>query len=279
MTKKNILMTGATSGFGVVIAEFLVKSPCNLIIFARSEEKSESLKQGLSKHLHPETNVQFVKCDLKSLKSVNAACDKVLEQFQQLDILIQNAGIMSFKFAETEDGIEETLQVNLLAPMLITKKLKHLVPNDGTAKILYTVSALHQGSIQFDDIEFRNKFSSFRSYRNSKLGLILMTRLQASREEFKNISVVSIHPGMIKTELGRKAGWFARLIFKLLGSSVEKGAETHIHLLNADSADIVTGEYYAGSKVKKITSESYDMEMAKRLEEVIESYIEPFVSS
>lgn len=272
-------MTGATSGFGIVVAEHLVKSPCNLIILARSKEKSDALTQRLSEHAHPEAKVQFISCDLKSLQSVKKACDQILKEFQRLDIMIQNAGIMSFSFAETSDGIEETLQVNLLAPMLITSRLQHIIPTDGSAKILYTVSGLHQGTIQFEDLEFRKKFSSFRSYRNSKLGLILMTRLQANKDAFKNIKVVAIHPGMIRTELGRQAGWFAKLIFRVFGSSLEKGAETHINLLDAEPEDLVSGEYYANSKVRQITAESNDLEMAAKLEQRIAEYLQPFLES
>jgi NAD(P)-dependent dehydrogenase (short-subunit alcohol dehydrogenase family) len=276
-SRQHIVMTGATSGFGVHIVEHLLKSPCDVIIFARSKSKYDTLKQRCSSVAHPEARLHFISCNLSSLQSVVHACEEVKRQFKHIDILIQNAGIMNFDFHETEDGIEETLQVNLIAPMLITNQLTPRIPTDGSAKILYTASALHQGTIQFDDLEFRNKFSSFRSYRNSKLGIILMTRLQAKQEAYKHITVAAVHPGMIRTQLGRSAGWLSRMIFKILGKPVEEGTKTHISLLSKDPQELTSGEYYANSKVQKITPESYDLNMAKQLERRIQAYLKPYV--
>ena len=278
MNHPTIVMTGATSGFGTIIARDIVKKPCKLIIFARSKEKSKQLEAELHTLAHTDTEWEFIPCDLSSLRSVADACNQVLQKYQRIDTLIQNAGMMSFAFQETVDGIEETFQINLLAPMLITEKLHKLLPKDGSAKILYTASALHQGTIHFNDLEYRKNFSSFKAYRHAKLGVILMTRLQAQQDAFSTIKVVAIHPGMIRTELGRQAGWLSRMIFYLMGSSLEKGARTHLHLLNAATEDLVSGEYYANSRVKKITPESYDLDMAKHLSACIKDYLNPFLS-
>lgn len=278
MNCPNLVITGATSGFGSIIAKEIVKKPCRLVIFARSKEKSRDLETKLASSAHADAQWEFISCDLSSLHSVVDACDQVLRKYQRIDTLIQNAGIMSFAFQETVDGIEETFQINLLAPMLITRKLRTLLPTDGSAKILYTASALHQGTIHFNDLEYRENFSSFKAYRHSKLGVILMTRLQAQQDAFSTIKVVAIHPGMIRTELGRQAGWFSRMIFYLMGSSVEKGARTHLQLLNTAPKNLVSGEYYANAEVKKITPESYDQDMAKRLSACIEDYLKSFLS-
>ena len=78
---------------------------------------------------------------------------------------------------------------------------------------------------------------------------------------------------MVNTELGRSAGWFSRTIFKLFGKSKEKGAQTHIHLINTSSLDLKSGEYYANSKVTKTTSYSYNMETAEKLWKVVQNFL------
>jgi NAD(P)-dependent dehydrogenase (short-subunit alcohol dehydrogenase family) len=157
------------------------------------------------------------------------------------------------------------------------QKLKGLIPNDGTSKVLITASALHQGSIQYDDIEFKKDFSGFKAYRQSKLGVILVTRLLAKQSEFSGIGFYAVHPGLIRTQLAKKSGWFARTIFKLIGSSIEKGARTHIHLIDRPVDELKSGEYYAKSKVSKAAQETYDLENAARLMDFINPYIAKYL--
>ncbi len=269
-------MTGATSGFGQVIARHLVQEQYTLLFFARSEEKAKALKQTLMS-AHPAAQVQAIPCDLASFHSVESACRKVRESVDRIDLMIHNAGIMNFTFKESADGIEETLQVNLLAPLLILYTLKKLIPKNGASKILFTSSGLHQGTIQFNKLEFRDAFSSFKTYRQSKLGIILMTRLLASQEAFAHISLYAVHPGMVQTELGRDAGWFPRLLFFLLGTSLQKGAETHIHLIDTAPGKLVSGEYYAKGRVTKTTPQAYDLEEARKLSLAIQAYLKPYL--
>lgn len=273
-TTKTALLTGVTSGFGEVIARYLVKSGYSVIILARSESNANALKTSLSAS-NPSVTVEVVVCDLSSLKSVRSACEQVRETHTHIDLMVLNAGLWNFEFRETEDGIEETLQVNLIAPMLMFNLLKNTIPADGNSKVIFTASGLHQGTIQFNDLEFRNNFSGFKAYRQSKLGVILMTRLLAKNSQYQGISFYCVHPGVVKTQLAKNAGWFSRTVFWLMGKSVEKGAKTHLYLIDSPSSKLVSGEYYANSKLTQTTKESNDFDTAKKLMEVIQSYLAP----
>ena len=214
MTDKSkiALITGATSGFGVIIAQHLVKQGYSLIVLGRSKDKLDSLIADL-KDVNSNFNIDPILCNLSSFKSIAHACDTIKKTYECIDLLILNAGVWNFKFIETEDNIEETLQVNLLSPILIFKNLRQLLPIDGNSKVIFTSSGLHQGVMNFSDIEFRNAFSGFKSYRQSKLGLILLARFFSKKDKYTGISFYTVHPGMVKTELGRNAGWFSKLIF------------------------------------------------------------------
>ena len=122
-------------------------------------------------------NVVLLKGDLTDLTSVSKAIESIPTSVE-FDILINNAGIMSFERSETIDGFESTFQVNLLAPFMIFEKLKKNLTND--CKVINTVSGLHQGKINFKDLQFKKNWSMLRTYRQSKLGLILLTRLLAT---------------------------------------------------------------------------------------------------
>lgn len=273
MIEKNkiALITGATSGFGVVIARHLVKQGYSLIVLGRSKDKLDSLILDL-KEVDSNCTIDPILCDLSSFKSIAHACDSIKKAYFHIDIMILNAGVWNFKYIETEDNIEETFQVNLLSPLLIFNNLKQLIPTEGNSKVILTSSGLHQGSINFPNIEFRNTFSGFKSYRQSKLGLILIARLFSKKEEYTGISFYTVHPGMVKTELGRNAGWFSKLIFKLLGKTKEKGAQTHLFLIDQPNNNLTSGEYYANCRITKASAESYNLESANKLLKTLNEY-------
>ena len=142
---------------------------------------------------------------------------------------------------------------------------------DGSAKVIITASGLHQGHIDFEDIEFRNKFSGFKSYRQSKLGVILLTKHLANAEP--KIGYYAVHPGVVNTKLGRNANWLSNLIFRLIGKSKKKGASTHLYLIDQDNSELHSGGYYANARLTQSSKESNNMRTAKKLHAVVESYI------
>ncbi|MDG1332622.1 MAG: SDR family NAD(P)-dependent oxidoreductase [Crocinitomicaceae bacterium] len=269
--EKIAVMTGATSGFGQVVAQHLIDTKHKLVFLARTESKAKALIQKIS---DGEDRAEYILCDLSSLDSISNACEEIRERYDRIDLLVLNAGLWNFEYRESKDGIEETFQVNLLAPALLFQKLKQIIPTDGSSKVMLTASALHQGSIQYDDLEYKKNFSGFKAYRQSKLGVILITRLWAKLPEFSGISFYSVHPGLVKTQLADRAGWFSRTIFKLLGISTKKGARTHIHLIDKPVSELTTGEYYAKSKVAKAAKETYDLQEACELFKTLNTYLD-----
>ena len=275
-----IFITGATSGLGKAAALHLAAEGAVVIAASRNSSKgSELLSDYREKHPKGRGRIELVDCDLTSLESVNMTCEKIAESYHHLDVIINNAGVMNFEFRETRDKIEETWQINLLAPMLITHLLIPCFKNVQEPKIIFTTSGLHQGVIDFEDPEWRKKkFSGYKCYRQSKLGVILMTRLLAQKLDEKNIGVYTQHPGLVNTNLSRSAGWLSKLIFNRMGTTPEKGAETLIYLAETPSDELVSGEYYTKKHVQKITNESYDLEMADKLLDLIKGYLKKYVT-
>ncbi|MDX1446662.1 SDR family NAD(P)-dependent oxidoreductase [Lishizhenia sp.] len=269
---KTALITGATSGIGSAIAEHLAQQGYSLYMLGRSQEKLTNTKNHLRK-LNPNVNVHPILCDLASKSSTLKACEEVGSIAASIDILILNAGLWNFQFKETEDNIEETLQVNVLSHLMIFEKLIHLVPKNNQSKVLFTTSGLHQGTINFEDLEFRTNFSGYKCYRQSKLAVLMLTRWFSQQDEFKGISFYCVHPGMVNTQLGRSAGWFSRSIFKLFGKPKHKGAKTHIFLIDQDPKLLTSGECYANCAVTPTSSYSYDMKVGERLWKVLKEYL------
>jgi len=272
MGNKVIFMTGATSGLGKVAAFKLVNEGAKLIAAYRTKEKADRVLEEFNS-LYPKSagSFDFIECNLSSFKSVKAACDKIKETHNQIDQLLLNAGIWHFKPTKSLDGIEDTFQVNILMPHFIIDELLPLLEKSDDAKIIITSSGLHQGKINFKDIEFESNFKGMSAYRQSKLGVILLTRLLHTRID-NSIGIYCQQPGVVNTQLGRHAGWLSRTIFKLIGTTAEKGARTLLFLSRTPKSELKSGEYYTKSKLTKTTPDSYDINAANQLLEVSLEY-------
>lgn len=274
-TKKTIVFTGATSGLGLISALDAAALGHYLIVLARNENSEKAFKaEFLKEHGKKSLSIDFVKCDLSSFDSVKSAIESIHKLTAHIDILVNNAGMWNTEFKETIDGYEETYQVNLLTPVYLLEALLPLLQKAEQPKYIVTASGLHQGTINFEDIQYRANWNGFKAYRQSKLGVILMCRLFA--KAYPDITFCSQHPGVVRTNLGNKFGWLSRTIFFLIGKSAKKGAMTLTHLINAPTDNLVSGEYYANKKITKITSESNDLELAKNLKEVIDTELKKF---
>lgn len=274
ITNKKVLITGATSGIGRVTSLTLASLGADVTVACRDMNKGKLLLEEFNAiSSQKKGRINLLKCDLSSFKSIKSACSEFKKNNKVLDILINNAGIWNFKKKVSQDNIEETFAVNFLAPYFITNEMIEIMNHGDEARILFTASGLHQGYINFDDIEFKNSYSGFKAYRQSKLGIILLARHMANDLKNTNICVFSIHPGMVNSSLGRDAGFFSGLVFKMMGLPVEKGAETLIFIATGDNLSNYSGEYFYLKKVKKTTVESYNMESANKLISIADKYL------
>ena len=280
MLNKVIFMTGATSGLGKISALKAVNSGAKLIAIARNEEKGLQLIKDY-KNQFPDGlgRIEIIEGNLNSFDSLVKACNEIALKYPSIDMIVNNAGIMNFESKKTKDNIEETLQVNLLSPLLICHLLYENLKKSKSAKIIFTSSGLHQGKINFDNLEFNNDFSSFKVYRQSKLGVILVCRKLAKDLKQDNINIYSQHPGMVRTELGRDAGWFSKMIFYLMGKSSEKGSKTLSFLIETDNKNLTSGEYYANSKITKTTEESYKISNGEKLISIAINYLSKYLKT
>jgi NAD(P)-dependent dehydrogenase (short-subunit alcohol dehydrogenase family) len=269
---RRVLVTGATSGIGKETAIGLAKLGASLTFTTRDLEMGKRVKDEIIE-ASANTDVEFLFCDLASFESVRKCCSEFKSKHDRLHVLVNNAGLWNRRRRISKDGIENMLAVNYLAPFLMTDLLLDTLKQSAPSRIINLSSGLHSGTINFDDIESEKKFTGFKVYRQSKLALILYTRLLAKKLGGTGVTVNCINPGMVATNLGRDGGRFSRAMFKLLGKKPEKGAETPIFLASSPEVATITGEYFSKKAVKRSSEESYDMELAERLWKVSEEYV------
>jgi NAD(P)-dependent dehydrogenase (short-subunit alcohol dehydrogenase family) len=272
LKNKIVLITGATSGLGKETALGLAKLGATIVFTARERLKGEKIRDELIT-VSGNEHIDVLHCDLASFKSIRSCCKEFTSKYEGLHVLINNAAVWDFKRKESKDGIENIFATNFLAPFLMTRLLLDVLKKSSPSRIINVTSGMHYGTINFDDIEYKLGFSGAKAYRQSKLGLILFTRLLAEKLEGSGVTVNVVHPGMNKTNLGRDAGGFSRIIFKLMGKDPSVGAETSIYLASSPDVENITGEYFAKKQIKRSSKASYDMDLAQRLWDVGKEYV------
>ncbi|NHM30231.1 SDR family oxidoreductase [Neobacillus terrae] len=232
MKNKICLITGGNSGIGKATALELAKMGATVVILCRSNEKGQEARQDIIAQ-SGNHNVHLLIADLSSQRIVRQAADQFKEKFDKLDVLINNAAVFLPKRSETEDGIETTFATNYLSHFLLTHLLLDSLEASGDGRII-NVASKHNGiKMNFDDLMTENNYTFFKAVGPTKLALVLFTKELAKKLEGRPITVNSLHPGIIKTNIMHQLPWILRSIFKLTSASTEKGAKTPVYLASS----------------------------------------------
>ncbi len=210
---KTVFITGANTGLGFETARILALHGARVLIGCRSAEKAEKAMKKIREEA-PHADLTFVALDLNSLDSVKKAAEQVRNE-KQLDILINNAGIMTPPFRRTDDGFESQLGVNHFGHFALTGWLLPKMLEQKNGRIVSLSSLGHKtGKINFDDIQCEGKYDAMERYTMSKLANALFVRELNKRLIAKGSNVVCVasHPGVADTELSRNFGFFGRTI-------------------------------------------------------------------
>lgn len=268
MKDKVVMITGANSGIGRATALELAKMGSTLVMVVRSKEKGENVMSEIKRQSN-NGSLDLLIADLSSLESVRQLATQYQSRYSKIHVLINNAGIFNQRRHVTPDGYENTFETNYLAPFLLTNLLLDQLKASTPSRIVNVSSVGHyNGHINFDDLSMEKNYSGWKAYQQSKLALVLFTHELARRLEGTGVTVNSLHPGTVATNIwSRPMGpmGFIMALPKLFMTSPEKGAETVAYLASSPEANGLTGEYVEKLKVKKSSDESYNEEIAKRL--------------
>ena len=278
LNNKTVIISGATNGIGKAAAIELSKENPKLLFTYRNQSLADELLAEI-KDISPNTQVQSVYCDFSDQDSIKKCTNEINDLCANIDVLINNAGVVNTSYHETGEGIENTFAVNHLGYFLFTNLLLQKLKGHDETRIVNVSSAAHSfvKEMQWDDINFKNNFGQgLRSYGQSKLANLLFTRYLAIKLSTDNISVNAIHPGGVNTSLGsQNKAWYSkplRLILKPFFRSPLKGAESIIYLATKQD-DGVTGEYFVDSKIHKSSTYSKNLEEAHKLWDLSEKLV------
>ncbi|XP_004582669.2 retinol dehydrogenase 14 [Ochotona princeps] len=285
MKGKTVLITGANSGLGRATAAELLRLGARVILGCRDRARAEEAAGQMRRELReavgsePEGVGELVvrELDLASLRSVRAFCQEMLQEEPRLDVLINNAGIFQCPYMRTEDGFEMQFGVNHLGHFLLTNLLLGLLKNSAPSRIIVVSSKLYKyGDINFDDLNSEQSYSKSFCYSRSKLANILFTKELARRLEGTNVTVNVLHPGVVRTNLGRHIHipLLVKPLFNLVSWAFFKtpaeGAQTSIYLASSPEVEGVSGRYFGDCKEEELLPKAMDESVARKLWDISE---------
>ena len=274
MSEKIALVTGANAGLGFETSKHFAKLGYRVVMACRGLEKGMQAKKAILLK-HPNAVIDVLQLDLSKQKSVSAFADLVKANYQGLDLLINNAGIMMTPYKETEDGFENQFATNYLGHFALTGYLLPLLKNSPESRVVSLSSLAHRWSdVRFNDPNFKNRYDKKDAYGQSKFACLVFAYELERRLKISGYPTVSVaaHPGISNTNLFSSSPIFMKLLSPIMGQSAENGAKPILYA--ALNKNLKGGEYIGpdgfnewrgNAKIVDSNSSSKNEQNAKRL--------------
>jgi NAD(P)-dependent dehydrogenase (short-subunit alcohol dehydrogenase family) len=285
LSGKVIIVTGGNSGLGFYAVKAFAEKKAQVIMASRNAQKAEQAKAEILQ-AYPNALIDVMELNLTDLKSVKNFTVNFKQKYSQLDVLINNAGIMMVPYGKTRDGFELQLGTNHLGHFALTAQLMDVVKSTPKSRIINVSSMAHKtGMMDFSNLQYENGgYSPLKSYCRSKLANLLFTYELDRYLKANNIDCIALaaHPGVSDTHLFDHMApkWMMKILRPLtllFIQPAEMGAMPEIRA----AVDIAAqgGEYYGpdgyremkGYPVKvKSNAASHQLEDARKLWDVSE---------
>lgn len=259
---KTIIITGASDGIGRAAARALYRAGHTVIVVGRSIDKTKAIADEVGGPYHIG--------DFARLDDVRRLAGELLEQYPVIDVLCNNAGGIMGQRQNTVDGHEMTLQVNHLAPFLLTTLvLPRLIASKAT--VIATSSSVNRGGrIRSDDLDAHRKYSATSAYSAAKLANILFTRELHRRYAEAGVAAVSFEPGPVASNFGTDSTALMRLLYHSVANRLllapERGADTLVWLADSTpGVDWSPGLHYKKRRPAKANRSADDLALGARL--------------
>jgi NAD(P)-dependent dehydrogenase (short-subunit alcohol dehydrogenase family) len=281
MHGKTVVITGGNSGIGKAAAVDLARAGARVVITARSQERGTAAMADIVAASGSE-HVELSVFDLADLSSVRAGAADLLERCPQIDVLLNNAGLILTQRTLSADGYEATFAINHLGPFLLTELLRERLIESAPSRIVNVASTAHafaRRGMAFEDLMAERSYKQMEVYGRSKLANILFTTELADRLAGTGVTANSLHPGSVATGYARDGdttgfmAWGIK-VFAPFSLTPEQGGRTSVYLCSSPEVDGVTGTYFAKCKPKTPSANARDRAAATRLWEVSEQLVE-----
>ncbi|KAM8731317.1 retinol dehydrogenase 12 [Acanthopagrus schlegelii] len=268
---KTVIITGANTGIGKETARDLARRGARIVMACRDLERAEEARTDILEDTGNE-NLVIRKLDLSDTKSIRAFAELINKEEKQVNILINNAGIMMCPHSKTVDGFEMQLGVNHLGHFLLTYLLLDLIKRSAPARIIVVASVAHTWTgLHLDDINSERSYDPMKAYGQSKLANVLFARSLAKRLQGTGVSVFSLHPGVVQSDLWRHQHQCIQVavkIFRIFTKTTVEGAQTTIYCAVEPQLDSQSGGYFSDCAAARCSRAASDDDSAQKLWEI-----------
>lgn len=251
-TGRIIIITGASGGIGFHAAHSLAAKNATVILAVRNLVKGNEAKKIILSRA-PNASVHVLKLDLAELNSIHTFTNEFQSKFSQLNILINNAGVMACPFSKTKDGMEIQIGTNHFGHFALTALLFPILKSSIDSRVVSVSSALHKyGKIDFEDINWeKRKYTTWNAYADSKIANLHFASHFHKKLRERNLPIKSVaaHPGVAVTELQRHKSSI-QFLTKLFGQSGEMGALPLIYA--AAGREVIGGDFFGPNGFSEI---------------------------
>ncbi|GAA5226719.1 SDR family NAD(P)-dependent oxidoreductase [Paeniglutamicibacter antarcticus] len=265
MKQQTMIITGASDGIGAEAARALSLQGHKMVLVGRNREKTAAIAR--------ELRADHYLADFSQLDEVRALASLLLQRYPQIDVLANNAGgIFTPARQSTDDGFELTLQVNYLAPYLLTHLLlDRLVAS--RAAVINTSSVANRlyGKVDLSDLNAERYYDPKRAYGNAKLEQIMFTSELQRRFGSQGLGAAAFHPGIVRTGFSRAPGSsmesiYANRFISAFLATPAKGADTLIWLAGQGrDRTWPSGAYFKHRKVARTNPQANDVSLCSSL--------------
>jgi NAD(P)-dependent dehydrogenase (short-subunit alcohol dehydrogenase family) len=277
---KIVVVTGATSGIGLAVAEILIDGGISVIGIGRLPQRCRETEARLAGR-NPAASVRYLTADLSLQRDIRAVAEQIRASLLEsgrtgLDGLLNNAGAFSFWLEYTPEGIERQWALHCLAPFLLTHELLPELQAAPSARAVTVGSGSHYGArMHWDDLMMRRAYNGLAMYGQTKLAVVLLA-LELNRRLGPQSAVRALvaDPGLVKTDIGRKGtpafvGWVWNLR-RSGGIPPEESARGIVRLFTDPSVSDTDGIYWKHGSPIAPDPRALDPESAARLWSVAE---------
>ncbi len=251
LTGKTIIVTGGNSGLGYEAVKMFSRKGALVILTARDMKKGRKAKRVIKAEF-PKARIDVMELDLADLSSVKNFVNDFKDNYERLDVLLNNAGIMWCPYDRTKDGFESQLGTNHFGHFALTGQLLDVLMATKGSRVVNVSSLGHRnGVMDFDNLQFeKGGYKPTQAYFNSKLANLLFTYELQRRFEKNGLDIISVaaHPGGSATNLSRHVEtklWF-RITKPLLSIIAQSAAQGTLPEVRASVDRNVKGGLYYG---------------------------------
>ncbi len=274
MEGKIAIVTGANSGIGLETVWALAEKGAQVVLASRNLEKGQAALRDIWADL-PDASIELIQLDLADLSSIQRFVEEFLGRYDQLHLLINNAGVMQIpEHRQTADGFEMQFGTNHLGHFALTGLLLETIIRTPGSRVVTVSSVAHRfGSMDFNNLNAEQSYSPRGAYGESKLANLLFTNELQRRLKDADLDTIATaaHPGWTATNLQQHSSML-QILNRLLAMEPDQGALPTLYA--ATASEVKGGDYYGPNGFvemrgypKQVASNklSHDQAFAERL--------------